>query len=134
MCQSSFNHLECLNDTCSLYHVKGTRRMNSRPLHSDSHTDRRKDRTTKSAHSHSQSKSASSEKDTFLDLLRIMKQEMLEVMNTKNQQMLEAMDRKIQEARMQHPAQEISQTPMTLDHLIPPVTSQSTKGYRLIPC
>ena len=31
MCPSSINYGECLNDSCSLYHVKGTRRLNSRP-------------------------------------------------------------------------------------------------------
>ena len=31
MCQSSLLHRECLDDSCTLYHVKGTRRSNSRP-------------------------------------------------------------------------------------------------------
>ena len=31
MCPSSINHGECLNDSCSLYHVKDTRRLSSRP-------------------------------------------------------------------------------------------------------
>ena len=30
MCPSSISHSECLNNSCSLYHVKGTRRMNTR--------------------------------------------------------------------------------------------------------
>ena len=29
MCPSSISYSECLNDSCSLYHVKGTKRMNS---------------------------------------------------------------------------------------------------------
>ena len=33
MCPSSIDHRECLNDECSMWHVKGTRRNNSRQPH-----------------------------------------------------------------------------------------------------
>ena len=33
MCTTSLNKRECLNDDCTSYHVKGTRRRNSKPLH-----------------------------------------------------------------------------------------------------
>ena len=120
MCPSSIAHHECLNDACSLYHIKGTRRMNSRTLPEKTKRQTTKGQNNRSDNTDSQSKST--ERDAFLDLLNVMKREILQ-----------AMDVKIQEARIQPPAPVIPQQQMTPDHLIPPVTNHHMRGYRLIP-
>ena len=44
MCPSSLSSRECMNDSCTSYHVKGTRRSNSKPLDSDNNRPYQHDR------------------------------------------------------------------------------------------
>ena len=94
MCPSSIKHHECLNDACSLYHVKGTRRMNSRPLPENTSDRKIQHSSKKQAKEYEKITTASSDnRDNFLELIHAMKQEILE-----------ALDMKIKQARIQAPA------------------------------
>ena len=86
MCSSSINHAECLNVNCSLYHVKGTRRLNSAPRTQDQpNRNRNKASGRDSRHTEDPTHRESTQQhpkpvlqQDFLDLLRILKQEIVE--------------------------------------------------------
>ena len=76
MCPSSLAHSQCLNDTCSLYHIKGTRRLNSkaanltlkqRDKHDESQARPRK----------SQESSESITQESFLEVLNSWKSDLM---------------------------------------------------------
>lgn len=84
MCPSSIAHSECLNDTCSLYHVKGTRRRNSTQPHL---VPKRGDRSriTNENHAKPQEQSQQNIEDSFLEILDKWRREL---MNTIDQRFL----------------------------------------------
>lgn len=124
MCSSSINYAECLNESCSLYHVKGTRRLNSRPQ-SQEPSSQKKRNSQKMNQRYPSNQPCTDAEDSFLEVLQVWKQELLE-----------AMDRKIQEAR-DRPAAPIpvqySQMPHPAPgHLIPSATLPAPAGYQLL--
>ena len=79
MCTSSLNHRECLNDSCSLYHVKGTQRLNSRHPTSKRNSDEKARRQDKQ-YSQPQKNTPPPPADTqevFLEMLRAWQKELM---------------------------------------------------------
>ena len=154
MCPSSINHLECLNDNCSLYHVKGTRRLNSPPKIQDQPTrnhhqadrpaSRMANRSIRPEATH-QSKSEHSHED-FLEMLRSFKQEILQAVASQKllgeasrvpspaAQTFPSVNSHLIPSMAQHqlPSPTAQTLPAVNSHLIPSMAHHQT-GYRLIP-
>ena len=91
MCSSSLQTRECLDDKCSSYHIKGTRRVNSKPLEQKTHPtryDRQKSHQDSNSKPHSESPSNPNE--AFLeklftnftaDLMSCLEQKLLDRVN-----------------------------------------------------
>ena len=125
MCPSSINHGECLNDSCSLYHVKGTRRLNSRPHPQEQSSRNKQNAGHKNNDRDLPAQPPPDTQDSFLEVLRVWKQELLD-----------AVDQKIQEAR-ERPAPPIqmqySHIPHPVPgHLIPSATLPAPVGYQFL--
>ena len=125
MCPSSINYAECLNDSCSLYHVKGTRRLNSRPHPQEQSSGNKQNASHKRNDRDLPAQPPPDTQDSFLEVLRVWKQELLD-----------AVDQKIQEVR-ERPAPPIqmqySHIPQPAPgHLIPSATLPAPVGYQLL--
>ena len=121
MCPSSVSHKECLNDSCSLYHVKGTRRMNSRQQSNSRRDDHNQDQKK---YDHTgpiqNTKAPKQDKDDFLEMLNLWKKDIVSAILT---------DLKSQGVyRMNIPAQ---QHP-SAGQLIPGMTQYPPRGYSQI--
>ena len=89
MCPSSLNTRECLNDTCSLYHVKGTRRLNSKPVDPPSRSAHKgRADTSNGQKSKPQEEHHSNPQEAFL-----------EVLNTWTKQLMDSLDQRLLAAR-----------------------------------
>ena len=84
MCPSSIKFRECLNESCCLYHVKGTARMNSRK------SDPKSDPKPKSKHQEKYDKpteeSAGNTQEDFLGMLKAWQKEMMATIDQKIQE------------------------------------------------
>ena len=96
MCTSSLKKRECLNDKCTSYHVKGTRRQNSKPLENRNHhnSDRRQTTTSNvnqqnsarsSSSDHQQSNCSSNSPQNFLEALDSWTTKFMSCLNQKLQ-------------------------------------------------
>ena len=82
MCQSAMAHRECLNDTCSLYHVKGTRRLNSKQPHllPNNQGDRIR-RSNQSNPQAEEEESHTKSQEYFLEVLNKWKKELMDTID-----------------------------------------------------
>lgn len=110
MCQHSLNTRECLDDKCTSYHVKGTRRRNSKPAESSSstlHIDRKKT-------SHDQPQKPSSEPHFN------PQEAFLEALNTWTKQFMTCLDHKLLAASQPaHPVATATNTQANLSTAVP---------------
>ena len=144
MCSSSVAHMECLNDSCSLYHIKGTRRMNSRPPSADV---QRYPKAEK-AYNHKPSPRSAGQnptqkpvpvhedKEAFLDMLNTWKREIVSaiVMDLKAQG---AYRSPMAMAPQQHLPPGVFMAPqqhLPPGHLIPAMNQLPPRGYQILPC
>ena len=80
MCPSSLSHRECLNETCTLYHVKGTRRQptNPQPESEDARAAAPQDRNSPTTQPHRNIQQHDSQiPAAFLGMLQAWRQELM---------------------------------------------------------
>jgi hypothetical protein len=112
MCSSSLSRQVCLNDDCGSYHIKGTRRSNSRL----------QDNNVSQKSQAAQNQTPNPQKNDFLDMLNSLKKDILE-----------AMDLKIQAAQLR-PQQPVQQVPQHVQGLPFQIGAhQLGRGYPILP-
>ena len=126
MCPSSISHRECLNDLCSMYHVKGTQRLNSRQQPSKVLPQSPNPQDKQTEHQKKQPLNPGADpQEAFLEMLRDWKKEIMVTI-----------DQKIQEACSRTPTPAAPPTHLLpyhpqghpTGHLIPPGTVMM-QGY-----
>ena len=93
MCPSSILHRECLTDSCTLYHVKGTRRSNSRP--NDQTHYRHQQQKQDSAYNRSSEQRISHDHATTNGPTTSPQQAFLEALNSWTKQFMTTLDQRL---------------------------------------
>ena len=108
MCQSSLLHRECLDDSCTAYHVKGTRRTNSRPK------EQSKPNRFQNREMNNHRNAVDSSKTTTADSMNSAPHAFLEALNSWTKQFMATLDQKLlQGGQTQHLQQTYSNPQQT---------------------
>lgn len=127
MCSSSINHAECLNATCSLYHVKGTRRLNSKPR---SHEEPSRNHNRASDRGSYQTRDNSHRESTQHHPKPVLQQDFLDMFRILKQEIVEAIRAPPHYPPLQNQLPVVSHPNPTMTHHAPPVATQHPpRGY-----